>query len=102
MKINTHYRYLEELYILKETVRDKYCSCIVLATSFKIDGLFYERTIQQCQIFKANNKAFVNSTYREVHVVELIDERLHPGFVLFVGLFVHLKHDSQKKKGNQL
>lgn len=47
------------------------------------------------------NKTFVNSTHREVHVVELTDERLHPGLILFVGLFVHLKHDSQKKT-NQL
>lgn len=100
MKNNTHYHYLEELYILKETMREKYCSCIILATGFKTDGLFYERTIQQCQIFKANNKTFINSTYREVHVVELIDERLHPGLILFVGLFVHLKHDSQKNAIN--
>lgn len=86
------------MHIKRNREREKYCSCIVLATGFKTDGVFYERTIQQ--ILKANNKTFVNSTYREVHVVKLIDERLHPGLILFVGLFVHLKHDSQKS--NQL
>lgn len=32
-----------------------------------------------------------SSTYREVHTVELVDERFHPGFILFVDWFVHLK-----------
>lgn len=30
------------------------------------------------------------STYREVHIVELTDEGFHPEFILFVDWFVHL------------
>lgn len=33
-----------------------------------------------------------NSTHREVHAVELVDEGFHPGFILFVDWFVHLKN----------
>lgn len=51
----------------------------------------------------SNNKTLENGTYREVHVVELVDEGLHPGFILFVDWFVHLKHGRPKgKKINQL
>lgn len=34
-----------------------------------------------------------HSTYGKVHVVELIDEGFHPGFILFVDWFVHLKEN---------
>lgn len=44
----------------------------------------------------SNSKTIGNSTYREVHVVELVDEGFHPGFILFVDWFVHLKHGRQK------
>lgn len=40
---------------------------------------------------KSNSKIVRNDTYREVHAVELVDEGFHPGFILFVDWFVHLK-----------
>lgn len=52
--------------------------------------------ISKLRIVKYSNKTLENGTYREVHVVELVDEGLHPGFILFVDWFVHLKHGRPK------
>lgn len=38
----------------------------------------------------------INNIYREVHAAELADEGFHPGIILFVDWFVHLKQSGQR------
>lgn len=53
--------------------------------------LHYSLKIPTLKINNCNSKTVRHSTHRKAHVVELIDEGFHPGIILFVDWFVHLK-----------
>lgn len=60
-----------------------------------IQHICHHLKILNFKVKESDRETMGNSTYREVHAVELVDEGFHPGFILFVDWFVHLKHSRQ-------